>query len=334
MKDQHMKKQLFATLALAGLFALAPGRSAAQNPGQSGTLTITENFAVNPLQHGWRIFGETNLFTWDSTNLVEYVTWDSSQPDSFLYLPLGTVLTMDNDFSLSFELQVFDAVGANYSNQLAVDLFNFADATNANYSRTDYYLPPLPNIFEFDYYPGTTESPYSVTGTLFDMNGTFFDVYDDQVLNPGVTYTVILTHTAGVEGLSGQVLVDGQPFSTLPSSYADGELSNFQLDTISISCFQDDGFGDSVLAHGSVGNIVVTVLPLPVEQLTGAFTNGQWAATFLCRSDWRYSLERSPDLQNWTIINPDNAGNGTNLVLYDPYPPATNAFYRILAERP
>jgi hypothetical protein len=267
MKDQHMKKQLFAALALAGLFALSPGRSAAQTTGQS--VTLTENFAVNPLQHGWRIYGETNLFTWDSTNLVEDVTWDSSQPDSFLYLPLGTVLAVDDDFSLSFDLQVFDAVGYNFSNQLAVDLFHFADATNANYSRTDYYLPPLPNIFEFGYYPGTYETPYSVTGTLCDTNGVYYFVSDDQMLNPGITYTVILTHTAGVEGLTGQVLTNGLPFSTLSNPYDEG-ISDFRLDTLSISCFQDDGFGDSVLAHGSVGNILVTLPPPPVQQLGGS----------------------------------------------------------------
>jgi hypothetical protein len=292
--------------------------------------TITENFAVNPLQNGWNIFGQTNLFTWDSTHLVEDVTWDSSQPDSFLYRPLGTILAIDDNFSLSFDLQIFDATGYNYSMQLAVDLFHFTDATNDVYSHAD---GTLPNVFEFGYFPGTDEVSPSLDATLIDSNADYYFAYDNQTLNPGVTYSVTITHVAGSSTVTGQVLADGEPFSTLPIVYAE-PISDFRLDTLSLSSFQDDGFGDSILAHGSVENIVVTLPPPPVRQLGGYFTNGLWATTFLCQSNWFYSLQRSSDLQNWTTVNPDNAGNGTNLVLFDTNPRTTNAFYRILAERP
>src|SRR6266496_3634690 len=30
--------------------------------------TISENFSTNPLQNGWQVFGNTNLFGWDATN--------------------------------------------------------------------------------------------------------------------------------------------------------------------------------------------------------------------------------------------------------------------------
>src|SRR5258708_31212578 len=86
-------------LAIAGLFAVTVARSA----------TITENFTNNPSQNGWKIFGVTNLFQWDSTNHALDVTWDSSQSNSFFYIPLGTVLTKNDDFSFSFDMKLSHA---------------------------------------------------------------------------------------------------------------------------------------------------------------------------------------------------------------------------------
>src|SRR5208283_2791709 len=248
-------KKLYS-LALASLFVLSATRS--------GATTITENFSTDPLQNGWQIFGDTNLFQWDATNHDVKVTWDSSQPDSFYYRPLGTILTIEDDFSLSFDLEVFDAVGYNYSCQMAVDLFHFTDATNANYSHAD---GTLPNVFEFGYFPATDELSPSIDATLIDTNGDYYFVFDNQALNPGVTYSVTITHTAGAPTVTGQVLAGGEPFSSLPIIYSQ-PISDFRLDTLSISCFQDDGYGDSILAHGAVGNIVVTLPPPPIQNLT------------------------------------------------------------------
>ena len=57
-----MKKVLFVSLALAGLCVLFAARS--------GATTITEDFSANPLQNGWQIFGDTNLFQWDATATI------------------------------------------------------------------------------------------------------------------------------------------------------------------------------------------------------------------------------------------------------------------------
>ena len=46
------------SLAFAGLFVLSAAHAA----------TTTENFTNNPLQNGWQIFGDTNLFQWNSLN--------------------------------------------------------------------------------------------------------------------------------------------------------------------------------------------------------------------------------------------------------------------------
>src|SRR5208283_6228045 len=86
------------SLALAGLFVLSAAHC--------GAATLTENFSTDPLQNGWQIFGNTNLFQWNATNQNLAVTWDSSQTNSYFYHPLGTVLTRNDDFSIAFDLQL------------------------------------------------------------------------------------------------------------------------------------------------------------------------------------------------------------------------------------
>jgi len=317
-----MKKVLFVSLALAGLSVL----SAAQ------ATVITGNFTNNPSQDGWRVFGNTNLFRWDSTNHQLAVTWDSSQTNSYFYHPLGTILTRNDDFSLSFDLQVNDAIAFNYGSELAVGLFNFASATNANFSRGG---GSSPNIFEFDYFPDTGFGN-SVDATLMDTNGDYshlFFIYDNKTLEPGVTYHVTLTHAAGTTNLTGQILANGAPFTALPLVFS-ASITDFRLDTLSISSYQDDGFGDSILAHGAVENFIVTLPPSPVQNLSGKFQGGQWQAQFLSRSNWLYSLERSADLINWTNVVSGIPGNGTNIMASDTAPPADKSFYRVRAERP
>jgi len=72
-------------LALAGSFVLFATRS--------GATTITEDFSTDPVPRGWKMFGDTRLFQWDSTSQTLAVTWDSSQTNSYFYHPLGTILT-------------------------------------------------------------------------------------------------------------------------------------------------------------------------------------------------------------------------------------------------
>ena len=85
-----MKK--IRSLAIAGLFVLSIAPVNAS--------TIVEKFTTDPALDGWQIFGDTNLFHWDSTNQNLDVTWDSSQTNSYFYHPLGMTLTT-NDISAS-----------------------------------------------------------------------------------------------------------------------------------------------------------------------------------------------------------------------------------------
>ena len=293
---------------------------------------IADDFLTNPLANGWKIFGNTNLFVWNPTNQNVEVTWNSTNQNSYFYRPLGTVLTRDDAFSLSFDLQLNDAVAFNYGQQLAIGLMKFSDATNVNFSRSG---GTAPNLFEFDYFPDTGFGD-SIDATLIDTNigfTYFYFAYDNRTLAPGLTYQVTLTHLAGATNLTGQILTNGVLFTALPSIYA-GPITDFRLDTLSISSYADDGFGNSVLAHGTVKNFIVTLPPSPVQNLTGQLVGGQWQSQFLSRSNWLYTLERSADLQNWSAAASAVTGNGTNAITTDAAPPANQSFYRLRADRP
>ncbi|MDE3068902.1 MAG: hypothetical protein KGJ60_15320 [Verrucomicrobiota bacterium] len=322
-----MKKIRLAP-ALAGLFAVAAAHC--------GATTFTENFSTDPLQRGWGIFGDTNLFRWDATRHDLAVTWDSSQPNSYFYHPLGNILARDDDFSVAFDLQLSDVAVTN-SFELAVGLLNYAEATNADFSRP---MGSTPDLFEFDYFPDGGYGP-SLDATLSDTNvsatnmNDFYFAYDNLPLANGVTYHVVLAHAAGEPTLSGAIYTNGQVYTSLPKMYA-GPIADFRLDTLSVSSYSaaGDTYGDSILAHGTVGNFVVTLPPPPVQDLGGVLTNRLWQAQFLSRSNWLYTLQRTADFQSWTNVSAATAGTAANLVLQDASPPPGRAFYRVSAARP
>jgi len=309
------------SLALAGLFAFVAARGSAQS--------ITENFSADPLQNGWQLFGNTNLFQW-TTNGDISVTWDSTQPNSYLCKPLGTVLTKDDDFTIEFDLQLTDAVAFNYGAPISVGLFQWDEATNALFSRG---TGNSPDLCEFDFFPDTGFGD-SIDATLKDAQGGyggFYFAYDNLPLDPAKVYHVVLSHAAGTLTVGGQLLTNGQVYTALPLAYS-GTLTNFHLDTISISSFQDDGF-DSILAHGIVDNIAVT-LPPPVRALAGGFNGVAWGTQFATYAGWSYRLQRTTDFQNWIDVAGPVVAGGSPLQLQDLNPPPDNAFYRIQADPP
>jgi hypothetical protein len=313
------------TFILWGLVAASVG----------GAATVTEDFSADPLQNGWQIFGDTNLFQWDSTNQNLAVTWDSSQTNSYFYKPLGTILAKSDDFSLSFDLQLNDIAWSG-SPELSVGLFHFSDAINPVFSRP---AANTPNLFEFDYFPDNGVGQPTIAATLTDTNVNsthkkdFYFVYDNQPLDNGVVYHVVLTHAAGQSAISGEVFANGELYSSLPRVFA-GPITNFLIDTISISSYQNSG--NSLLAHGTVDNIVVMLPPPPIQKFSGIFSSDVWQAQFISQSNWLYTLQRSADLQSWNDISAaiSIAGNGTNLFLTDNNPAPDKSFYRVRADRP
>jgi hypothetical protein len=323
----NIRRLAWAACAFCFLAAVSTARAA----------TFIENFSTNPLQDGWQVFGDTNLFAWDSANNVLDVTWDSSQQNSYFYHPLGTILAIEDSFTVEFDLQLNNAT-ATGAFELAVGLFNYGEATNADFSRP---LADTPNLFEFDYFPDGGYGP-SIDATLADMtvsatdDNDFYFAYDDsQSLNTGVLYHVILTHDASSPAISGEVLTGGLVFSSLPNVFS-GPITDFRLDTLSISSYSDadDPYGDSIFAQGTVGNITVTLPPPPIQNLAGSLANGRWTMQLNSQTNWLYTLQRTGDFQTWTNVSDPAPGNGATLYLFDNSPPHDRGFYRVSAARP
>jgi hypothetical protein len=109
---------------------------------------------------------------------------------------------------------------------------------------------------------------------------------------------------------------------------------DFRVATISISSYSGAYSLDSLLAHGVVDNLILTVPPPPVEIVSGGFIGGNWQLQFNSRSNWLYSLERTTDLLTWATASSSSPGNGATLVLTDTNATASNACYRVRANRP
>lgn len=316
-----MKK--IRSLAVAGLFAFVAANC--------GANTFVERFAADPLQNGWQIYGDTNLFQWDSTNQVLDVTWDSTQPDSYFYLPLGKTLTITDSFCIVIDLQLNDAATTGYGSELGIGLLNFSDATNSNYLRT---WGTLPNVFEFDYFPPDNYGDLaSDDATLVDAEGNFNFSFANVALDSGLTCQILLLRQSNSASISGEIFTNGQWMTSLPLFFSDvptNDSGAFQLDTLSISSYAGDGFGDDLLAHGDVSKIAVAS-PLPVQTIQ-ALAPGQ--VQFISDTNWLYTLEQSSDLQNWSPAAPATSGNGTNLVLQATNLPPDKMFYRVGAGLP
>jgi hypothetical protein len=115
---------------------------------------------------------------------------------------------------------------------------------------------------------------------------------------------------------------------------------DFRVDRVAVINYSDalqagsPQFWGSILAHGIVDNIVVTVPTPPVANLTGVTSNGIFRASFLSRSNWTYSLERTFDFATWTAISPTSSGTAATMTFTDTNVTEASAFFRVSAVRP
>jgi hypothetical protein len=70
----------------------------------SDCIKVFEDFSENPLDHGWSVFGDSQLFRWNQQLQLMEVTWDSSKPNSYLQFPLKTIMTRNDDFTIELDL--------------------------------------------------------------------------------------------------------------------------------------------------------------------------------------------------------------------------------------
>lgn len=307
----------------------------------AGAATLQENFSSDPTGDGWRVFGNTNLFRWDATNQNLAVTWDSSQTNSYFYHPLGTILACDDSFQLSFDLVFQDyASGTNpdqpYTFEAAVGFLNLANATQAGFSRGVGVDPTYgpDNLVEFDFFPAFYIFSPTIAQVIVSTNNAW--LYNNNSLlemTPGELFHVELAYSGTTRTLTTTLTNNGVQYGQTQTIQVPANF-DFRATAVSVSSYSDQHADGSILAHGTVDNLLISVPPPPVQNLTGAFSNGVWQAEFTGRTNWLYTLERTKDFQSWTNASAAIAASVTNLFLQDPNPPVDNAFYRVKAQRP
>jgi len=303
--------------------------------------TLQEDFATDPATRGWKVFGDAGLFSWNRTNQTLQVTWDSSLPNSLFYHPLGTVLTRDDDFGFACDLRLDDiGLGVNtnktFAFEIALGLLNFDQASAPGFLRGT--GANATNLVEFDYFRDTGYGA-TIWPELVDTNGTFnYNGPSDYTLlemTTGDWFRVNLAYTASNQTLVTTMTRNGIPFGPINAVALNPNFTDFRVNAFSITSFTDAGDDyDSVLAHGVVDNIVITLPPPPVAKVVGFPANGQFEVQFPSRSNWLYTLERTEDFTSWISASPSQNGNGGGMVLIDSNAPPQKAFYRVRAERP
>jgi hypothetical protein len=296
---------------------------------RADTITIDENFSTDPAADGWQTFGDSSLFQWNSTNHDLAVTWDSSHTNSYYYHPIGTFLTSGDDFTISFDLLLHDAAIDGGTFELAAGFLNLSNAISPGFLRGTGYNAT--NVVEFDYFM----DPFfgnSLAASELDASGLIADVYDNLDLATNTTYHVSINHIAGMPLISAQVTVSNQLYSALPFSYTEQGFGDFRVDTISISSYSDENaYGASILAHGTIANLSMTATTHPVAKIRGSFVGAAWQVQFTSRINWLYVLKRTSDFRTWTSASPTVNGTDDTLILEDTNPPVGKAFYRVLA---
>ena len=307
----------------------------------AGAAALREDFTGDPLAQGWRVFGDAQLFQWNSAEQDLRVTWDSSQSNTYFYHSLGTILARDDDFSITFDLRLDDiGPGANTNKsgafELAIGLLNLSEATRTNFFRgtgTD-----SPDLVEFDYFRdagfGATIWPTFIsTNSSYNYNGS--SDFTLLALAPGDWYHILMQYTASNSTLTTTMTQNGVFFGPINSVPLNTNFTDFRVDTFALCSYNDTGDDfDSLLAHGVVDNLVVTTPPPPLSSVSGGWVAGQWQVQFRGRTNWLYSLDRTIDLENWTSASSPIRGTGGAQALQDILPRATNACYRVRAQRP
>ena len=305
---------------------------------------IAEDFVRDPAQDGWRVFGQTNLFRWNPTNQNLEVTWDSSRPNTYFYHPLGAILSRRDDFSIAFDLRL-DDIGPGPDTNLAstfpiaIGFLNLDEATQTNFLRGT--GSNSPDLTEFAYF---WDSGFGATcwPTFVDTNTTFnYNSASDYAifaLTPGDLYHVAMRYTAWNQMVVATVTNFEQTAGARITQLLNTNFADFRLGAISISSYSDAGqdpqYAGSVLAHGTVDNLVVTVPTPPVQDLVGGTTNGFWQVQFLGKTNWLYTLERTADFRSWTVVSGPVSGTDGAMFIADTNVNAPAAFYRVLAHRP
>ena len=209
---------------------------------------ISENFSTNPRARGWKNFGDTNLFEWNAANQNLEVTWDSSRTNSFFHLPLRTIVSTSDQFSIAFDLRMSDiAIGTSsnklYTFQLALGFVNSVSATNPNAFRGAGQSATygVRNTVEFDYFPDSGFGATFAPTVISTNNRVAFSDNHPLVLTTGDLFRITMSYSNLV--LRTQVARNGSPYGLPPTNYikdlALAAYPDFRVDSLAIINWSD-----------------------------------------------------------------------------------------------
>jgi hypothetical protein len=301
--------------------------------------SFQEDFSSAPSLQGWRIAGDADLFYWDAVEQVLDVTWDSSKPNSYFYRSLRTILAKTDDFQLSFDLTLRDiAVGVNparpFTFEVAVGLLNFSAGTNASFLRGT--GAQSPDLAEFDYFPDSGFGA-TISTVIASSNSQLVPSFTFPLeLTTGDLFHIQLSYTASNQTLATLMQRNGQPFGPIKEVQLSAAFADYRLDTVSVSSYSDAGADGSLLAHGLIDNVAVSVPDPPLSRIQGTVAGNLWEVQFTGATNWIYSLERTADFISWRPVSAGVPGTGSLQTLWEDIqaPLGAAAFYRIHSERP
>jgi hypothetical protein len=301
---------------------------------------FSEDFASPPAERGWRTFGDSSLFSWNSMNQTLEVTWDSARPNSYFFRSLGTILGKSDDFAFQFDLRLHSIqAGVNPAKpstfEISVGLLRLDSATDAAFNRGT--GRDSPNLVEWDYFPAADIIEATISPVIVSSNNQFIPGFTFPLEMPANDlFRVALAYAASNQTLATTMVRNGASFGPIQSVRLPGSFTDFRVDAFSISSYNDAGdeYG-SILARGVIDNIVVSTPASPLENLALRITNGQARVQFTGRTNWSYTLQRSVDLTNLVSVQTVISPASTKIVLEDAFvTTATNRFYRVRADRP
>jgi hypothetical protein len=304
----------------------------------AGAETFTDDFSTDPLARGWRAHGNTNLFRWNAGEQRLEVTWDTANPHSYFARPLGVSLAAGDDFSVTFDLTLTSVQGGVRANRpgampLSLGFLNLERALANNYLRG---AGRARDTLEFTWFP-TGEIPGfgvvepTVSPITWDSGGRVAASFTFPV-EPAVntTFRVRLEYRAGPRTLTPSLLADGEPIPLNPLQLPT-TLGEFEFDTFAVLVWNEaTSLNDSLLAHGAVDNVVLELPPAPIGRVTWLGLGQVECGTL---KGWRYTLEASGDLREWSAVW-IASGTGEVLSFLDPRDAVfREQFYRVKAER-
>lgn len=312
---------------------------------------ISVDFSRDPKTTGWKSFGDPSLFSWNNTNQNLEVTWDSSRSNSFFYLPLPTILAKSDDFTFTFDIRLRDirlgiSPGKTNTFEIAIGLLNSHSITNTNYFRGAGTSATygVRNLVEFDYFPASGTIKPTFATTAVSSNNCIAPVHNFPLeMTVNDLFQISVTYTASNQVLHTSALKNGAPFGLPPDNML-GDLNvgvcpDFRVDAFGISSYNDaiqtssPQYWGSVLAHGTIDNVVLTIPNPPIQPICLTISNATPLVQFLSRTNWLYTLQRST-LPNWSDTGPTVFGTGGILSLNDTNVFGTRAFYRLRLDRP